>query len=452
MFKTAQTIKKSKTLPNVGINLSTNGGFLPNSTFLQDFSGCRRIKPYYSEKTENEPIAANKFLSFVGQTKNKEEIMLRKMLAFLFLVLFLCHPMHEALAQELELGWVGVWREYRVYEPGDFTGVTDVDMMTASAEVSGIIDPAVPGDYEVHLTSGASGPVDTFLYGYRDLGYAWEYVNPDPLAPPGPAWEDVYYTFQIVEVSSGDPIGDPKFSYIPSGDVSDPVPIPDWVTISGDCSNPLIEWEDVLGNLTGPQTGHYRIRVYVLNPDGSFDYKTYLTPPLRSLYPWASLSLEPSKSYAIGIQSRMTATGDPPLASQYVSRSQYYFRYDACYTNDVYYINIDIKPGSDPNSINCHNEKGVITVAILTTDDFDATTVDHTTVTFEGASETHVNKKTGEPRRHEEDVDDDGDIDLVFHFRLGETGLLCDSITGTLTGETFDGLPIEGPDAVRMID
>ena len=114
-------------------------------------------------------------------------------------------------------------------------------------------------------------------------------------------------------------------------------------------------------------------------------------------------------------------------------------------------VEIDIKPGSDPNSINCKNEKGVIPVAILTTEEFDATTVDHTTVTFEGASETHVQKKSGEPDRHEEDVDGDGDTDLVLHLRLGDTDLTCESTEGTLTGETFDGRAIEGTDAVRMV-
>jgi len=112
---------------------------------------------------------------------------------------------------------------------------------------------------------------------------------------------------------------------------------------------------------------------------------------------------------------------------------------------------VDIKPGCDPNSINCRNEKGVITVAILTMDDFDATTVDHKTVTFEGGSETHVDQISGELRRHEEDVDDDGDIDLVFHFRLGETDLTCDSTQGTLTGLTFEGQSIEGTDNIRMV-
>lgn len=119
-------------------------------------------------------------------------------------------------------------------------------------------------------------------------------------------------------------------------------------------------------------------------------------------------------------------------------------------------VNIDIKPGSDPNSIKCTNDREVITVAILTTADFDATTVNHTSVTFMGARETHINNRSnarsGEPRRHEEDVDGDGETDLVFHFRLGETDLTCDSTEGTLIGETLGGLLILGTDAIRMVN
>jgi hypothetical protein len=118
-------------------------------------------------------------------------------------------------------------------------------------------------------------------------------------------------------------------------------------------------------------------------------------------------------------------------------------------------VAIDIKPGSGPNSINCKNKNGIIPVAIITTDDFDATSVDHRTVRFgkEGteASETHKNKKTGELKRHEEDVDGDGDIDLGFHFRFEKTELDCEDEEAWLTGETYDGQAIEGKDAIRTV-
>ena len=124
----------------------------------------------------------------------------------------------------------------------------------------------------------------------------------------------------------------------------------------------------------------------------------------------------------------------------------------ACEPPPTIEVEIDIKPGGTPNSINCNNPNGVIPVAILSTDTFDATTVDHTTVTFEGASETHVDKRTGLARRHEEDVNGDGRTDLVFHFRLRDADLGCGSTEARLEGETFDGQRIFGVDSVRMID
>jgi hypothetical protein len=112
---------------------------------------------------------------------------------------------------------------------------------------------------------------------------------------------------------------------------------------------------------------------------------------------------------------------------------------------------IDIKPGGTPNSINCRNDKGVIAVAILTTTEFDATEVDHESVTFEGAMETHINKKSGSPRRHEEDVDRDGDTDLVFHFRFADTELTCQSLEATLTGNLFNGVEFMATGDVQMV-
>ena len=115
-------------------------------------------------------------------------------------------------------------------------------------------------------------------------------------------------------------------------------------------------------------------------------------------------------------------------------------------------VEVDIKPGSDPNGVNCNNEQGIISVAILSTPDFDATTVDHTTVRFglsgTEAGVTHINKKTGEPKRHEEDANGDGATDIVFHFLYGDTGLTCSSAEGVLLGTTLGGQPIGGGDAV----
>ena len=122
------------------------------------------------------------------------------------------------------------------------------------------------------------------------------------------------------------------------------------------------------------------------------------------------------------------------------------------FLTDTLVVDIGVTPCKESNIIrNCENENRVIAVTIFTTDDFDALTVNHKTVKFEvEAVETHLDE-AGDPRRHELDVDGDGDIDLVFHFRLGDTVLDCDSTEATLTGETSDGQSIEGTTSIVMV-
>lgn len=107
-------------------------------------------------------------------------------------------------------------------------------------------------------------------------------------------------------------------------------------------------------------------------------------------------------------------------------------------------ITIVIKPGGYPNSINPKSE-GVIPVAILTTLDFDASIVDANSVRFgpSGAGKAHKNP-------HLDDVDDDGDTDMVLHFRTQDTGIAEGDTEACLTGMTSDGTEIEGCDFVMV--
>ena len=107
----------------------------------------------------------------------------------------------------------------------------------------------------------------------------------------------------------------------------------------------------------------------------------------------------------------------------------------------VYPVDIDIKPGSYPNSINL-GAHGVVPMAVLSTPEFDAACVDPATIIFAGAS----------PLRWVlEDVDNDGDMDLLFHFNVMELGLDPTSIEAILSGMTFNGLYIQGVDSVKIV-
>ncbi len=106
-------------------------------------------------------------------------------------------------------------------------------------------------------------------------------------------------------------------------------------------------------------------------------------------------------------------------------------------------VSIDIKPGSDTNPINLKS-KGVVPVAVLTADGFVASTVDPQSVLLEGVAPV---------RWTLEDVDSDGDKDMLFHFRTEDlaTVLTQDSTEATLTGETTEGDPIQGTDKVQIV-
>jgi len=106
---------------------------------------------------------------------------------------------------------------------------------------------------------------------------------------------------------------------------------------------------------------------------------------------------------------------------------------------------IDVKPGSNRNPISLRS-KGVIPVAILSNDTFDAQDVDTQSIKF-GPSQASIAHNSG----HAEDVDDDGDIDLLVHFRTQETGIECDDTSVTLTAQTLLGDSVLGSDKISIV-
>ena len=109
---------------------------------------------------------------------------------------------------------------------------------------------------------------------------------------------------------------------------------------------------------------------------------------------------------------------------------------------------IDIKPFSYPNSINLKS-KGLLSVAILSTEDFDATTVDPSTVELKDARNGDNGAATP-VRWAVEDVYGDGLPDLVLKFRKQELPFTSDTTLAALIAVTYGGKTIIGFDTVRI--
>jgi hypothetical protein len=107
-------------------------------------------------------------------------------------------------------------------------------------------------------------------------------------------------------------------------------------------------------------------------------------------------------------------------------------------------VDIDIRPYSRRNRV--RPNRGKVPVAILSTDDFDAQTVNPETVRFGPAGA--ESRFVFYPLR---DVNRDGKLDLVLPFRMRDTGIQCGDTEATLIGETFDGTPLEGADSIKTV-
>lgn len=107
-------------------------------------------------------------------------------------------------------------------------------------------------------------------------------------------------------------------------------------------------------------------------------------------------------------------------------------------------VGIDIKPDDLINPIN-PNSKGVIPVAIFSTDGFDATSVDPDTLRF-GRGEAQIAHK----QKHI-DVNGDGHKDLLVRFRTQDIGLLSGDTEIPLRGQTYEGFSLQGKDSITLV-
>jgi predicted outer membrane repeat protein len=97
-------------------------------------------------------------------------------------------------------------------------------------------------------------------------------------------------------------------------------------------------------------------------------------------------------------------------------------------------VEVDIKPGCWDKRINLKSS-GVLPVAVKTTRDFSARSIDPKTVVFAGAAPIGY-------IRH--DINRDRDKDMVFFFKIKKLDLDEDSTEATLSGKTKEGKPFKG--------
>jgi hypothetical protein len=112
-------------------------------------------------------------------------------------------------------------------------------------------------------------------------------------------------------------------------------------------------------------------------------------------------------------------------------------------------VQIDIKPGSFPNSINL-SSAGVVPVAILSDQNFDALTVVPESVSLAGARVALIGKAS-KYSCHAEDVNGDGRPDLVCQVSTAQFLLQPGDTEATLEGQTSKGQLIYGSDSVRIV-
>ena len=138
------------------------------------------------------------------------------------------------------------------------------------------------------------------------------------------------------------------------------------------------------------------------------------------------------------------------LFDRALTQAEVFSIYNAGTAGKIATISIDVKPGNgdDVDPINLKS-KGKTPVAVLSTETFDATTMDIGSIRFAGAA---VNvKNNGMPQFSFEDVNADGLLDLVLHFNTQDLNLTDSSTEAILTGTTDNGRCVSAADSIKIV-
>jgi len=216
---------------------------------------------------------------------------------------------------------------------------------------------------------------------------------------------------------------------------------PATLTVVQEITNSTYYFQQSLADDTGQNTptpdgvGSYWVSI---DTPQAGDYKIQVISPPREAYSFGVYAYDHDADLTLNSFVGQSTSDVPP---------SYIFSYNPIHgvTTISYQVLIDIKPGEDINPINLKS-KGVIPVVILSTDMFDATTIDALSVKFgpSSAGETHK-------RGHIEDVNGDGKPDIVLHFATQQTGITNGTTEACLTGKTTNGLEIKGCDTIHTV-
>ena len=110
----------------------------------------------------------------------------------------------------------------------------------------------------------------------------------------------------------------------------------------------------------------------------------------------------------------------------------------------VIQVEVDVKPGTDRNPIN-PGARGRVPVAFLGSEEFDVSTVDVATVRMGG------DDGASSERAGLEDTNGDGLTDLVLHFPVRDTGIVCGDDVVIFAGLTDSGDDISGVGEIETV-